>query len=297
MQGILHPIGRRHHPDVLYQSANFPRPRNLDLWAAETDDRWALSVERFSSRTACCGFRRSRPGIPSIIRAPFHSDGAHHSNLMAPGWCRLVGQLRHVMTVKLGSSDSALFCRLVPVLITAVTSGWFDLGECCEIEVDNGLECLRDGTVAEAVRKCGEPIGVFGLQCQQLVDRVTPAPGAAPSVRWSACLGCDGRRLRRTAGPMASLALSVAQRVLALWFTASGHGPVPRYVTHDNGLGSLGDTHRPPRGLRRVSPLSSIRCALWMIRSRIASANVGLPTISYQRSIGTWLVMISEPAP
>jgi hypothetical protein len=53
MQGILHPIGRRHHPDVLYQSANFPRPRNLDLWAAETDDRWALSVERFSSRTAC----------------------------------------------------------------------------------------------------------------------------------------------------------------------------------------------------------------------------------------------------
>ena len=38
-----------------------------------------------------CGFQRSRPGIPSIIRAPFQSDGAHHSNLMAPGWCRLVG--------------------------------------------------------------------------------------------------------------------------------------------------------------------------------------------------------------
>jgi hypothetical protein len=31
-----------------------------------------------------CGFRRSRPGIPSIIRAPFQSDGAHHSNLMPP---------------------------------------------------------------------------------------------------------------------------------------------------------------------------------------------------------------------
>ncbi len=30
-----------------------------------------------------CGFRRSRPGIPSVIRAPFQSDGAHHSNLMA----------------------------------------------------------------------------------------------------------------------------------------------------------------------------------------------------------------------
>ena len=32
-----------------------------------------------------CGFRRSRPGIPSIFRAPFQSDGAHQSNLMAPG--------------------------------------------------------------------------------------------------------------------------------------------------------------------------------------------------------------------
>jgi hypothetical protein len=62
-----------------------------------------------------CGFQRSRPGIPSIIRTPFQSDGAHHSNLMAPGWCRLVGQFRHVMTVRLGSSDSALCCRLVPV--------------------------------------------------------------------------------------------------------------------------------------------------------------------------------------
>jgi hypothetical protein len=32
-----------------------------------------------------CGFQRSRPGIPSVFRAPFQSDGAHHSNLMPPG--------------------------------------------------------------------------------------------------------------------------------------------------------------------------------------------------------------------
>ena len=49
-------------------------------------------------------------------------------------------------------------------------------------------------------------------------------------------------------------------------------------------------------GLRRVSPVSSIRCALWTSRSRMASAMVGSPTISYQRSTGTWLVMITEPA-
>jgi hypothetical protein len=70
---------------------------------------------------------------------------------MAPGWCRLVGQFRHVMMVKLGSSDNALIIGS-SVLITAVTSGWFDLGECCEIEVDDGLQCLRGGTVAEAVK-------------------------------------------------------------------------------------------------------------------------------------------------
>jgi hypothetical protein len=31
-----------------------------------------------------CGFRRSRPGIPNVFRAPFQSDAAHQSNLMAP---------------------------------------------------------------------------------------------------------------------------------------------------------------------------------------------------------------------
>ena len=49
------------------------------------------------------------------------------------------------------------------------------------------------------------------------------------------------------------------------------------------------------RFLRRLSPLSSMRCASWTTRSRMASARVGFPMISYQRSIGTWLVMISEP--
>src|SRR5215212_9308203 len=48
------------------------------------------------------------------------------------------------------------------------------------------------------------------------------------------------------------------------------------------------------RSLRRLSPLSSMRWAAWTTRSRIASARVGSPTISYQRPIGTWLAIISE---
>ena len=40
-----------------------------------------------------CGFRRSRPGIPSVFRAPFQSDAAHQSNLMPP---RVVSSRRPV---------------------------------------------------------------------------------------------------------------------------------------------------------------------------------------------------------
>jgi hypothetical protein len=40
-----------------------------------------------------CGFRRSRPGIPNVFRAPFQSDAAHQSNLMAP---RMVSSRRPV---------------------------------------------------------------------------------------------------------------------------------------------------------------------------------------------------------
>jgi hypothetical protein len=45
----------------------------------------AASGRVLGVRIPICGFRRSRPGIPSFIRAPFRSDAAHHSNLMVPG--------------------------------------------------------------------------------------------------------------------------------------------------------------------------------------------------------------------
>jgi hypothetical protein len=45
---------------------------------------------------ARCGFRRSRPGIPNVFRAPFQSDGAHQSNLMAP---RVVSSRRPVAVI------------------------------------------------------------------------------------------------------------------------------------------------------------------------------------------------------
>jgi hypothetical protein len=48
-----------------------------------------------------CRFRRSRPGIPSVFRAPFQSDDAHHSNLMAP---RAVSSRRPVWSCHGGGS-------------------------------------------------------------------------------------------------------------------------------------------------------------------------------------------------
>ena len=43
---------------------------------------WGREDEVFDA--VDCGFRRSRPGIPNVFRAPFQSDAAHRSNLMAP---------------------------------------------------------------------------------------------------------------------------------------------------------------------------------------------------------------------
>ena len=48
-------------------------------------------------------------------------------------------------------------------LITAVASGRVDLGECEQVEIDDGLECLRSGAVAQAVGQSAEPISVLGL--------------------------------------------------------------------------------------------------------------------------------------
>jgi hypothetical protein len=111
------------------------------------------------------------------------------------------------------------------------------------------------------------------------------------------------RRWLCVASAIESLSLGVAERLLALWFLThcSGFGPPMSWPIGAAGESCCrlvqGSVHPPARGLRRVSPWSSIRCALWMMRSRIASASVGLPTISYQWSTGTWLVTISEPAP
>ena len=45
-------------------------------------------------------------------------------------------------------------------LITAVASGRVDLGECKQVELDDGLEGLRSGAVAQADAGVGRRLGV-----------------------------------------------------------------------------------------------------------------------------------------
>ncbi len=46
--------------------------------------------------------------------------------------------------------------------------------------------------------------------------------------------------------------------------------------------------------LRMLSPLSSMRWALWTIRSRIASAMVGSPIMACHPDTGSWAVMMVD---
>src|SRR6266478_6862558 len=51
----------------------------------------------------------------------------------------------------------------------------------------------------------------------------------------------------------------------------------------------------PTRWRRSEGPLRSMRCARWMMRSRMASPRVGSPITSCHRLTGTWLVISKDP--
>jgi hypothetical protein len=70
---------QRRHPDATDLGFEDRLAMLVEREALERDTKRLATRLRFASV-----FRRCRPGIPILIRAPFQSDGAHHSNLMAP---------------------------------------------------------------------------------------------------------------------------------------------------------------------------------------------------------------------
>jgi hypothetical protein len=60
----------------------------------------------------------------------------------------------------------------------------FDVGEGVKIELDDRLQCLGGGAVAEAFGQGVAPCAVFGLQDEQFGDCVPPSlRSGAPAVR------------------------------------------------------------------------------------------------------------------
>ena len=69
----------------------------------------ALLSENKAVNATRCVFRRFRPCIPTLMRSVFRRDGAHHSDLMAPGESGLVILVCHVPLVKSGSSNRTVW--------------------------------------------------------------------------------------------------------------------------------------------------------------------------------------------
>jgi transposase len=83
--------------------SNFRTSRSVGAWLGLTTRRYQSGevdydghISRRGDAYLRCGFRRSRPGKPSFIRAPFRSDAAHHSNLMSP---RKVSSRRSILVM------------------------------------------------------------------------------------------------------------------------------------------------------------------------------------------------------
>jgi hypothetical protein len=93
----------------------------------------------------------------------FRTYSAHHSNLIAP---RVVSSRRPVSSCHSGGvgvkrRHSAVVNSLR--LVTAIASRRFDLGEHCQVEIDDGFERLSGGTFPQAVGQPRKPFGIFSL--------------------------------------------------------------------------------------------------------------------------------------
>jgi hypothetical protein len=111
----------------------------------------------------------------------------------------------------------------------AAEAAWrFDADEIVEIEIDDGLQSVSRRCVAKTFRQGIVPAGVFGLQDKQCCDSVAPALRTCATVDRPSVLDyghcIDGFGDGCAAGPIASLAFGVTERVLAFGLATSGHG-------------------------------------------------------------------------
>ncbi len=108
--------------------------------------------------------------------------------------------------------------------IASVSAWRFDGGQFVEVDIGNGLESVGGRCALEGIRQRLGPGDVFGLECNQLGDGVMPSLWPGASVSRSPIANHRGGRLSFDAGAIPRLPFGAAERVVALWRSASWHG-------------------------------------------------------------------------
>jgi hypothetical protein len=111
--------------------------------------------------------------------------------------------------------------------VAAVTTGRLDRGERVEVEIDDGQQGVSSRRTLKRVGQRFELGGVDGLQRKQLGGGIVPTPRAAAAVGSPMRAGHRSWLLHLVAQTIASLALGIAQRCIAIGFAATGHGSSP----------------------------------------------------------------------
>jgi hypothetical protein len=98
-----------------------------------------------------------------------------------------------------------------------------DSDEFVEVEIENGLQCLTGGSVAQRLGQCFEPLRVLVLQGDEFGDGIVPALMAAAAVGGSAVADDRGAGVARA---IAGLPLGPGKRPVASRFASSGDGRI-----------------------------------------------------------------------
>src|SRR5208282_445763 len=101
--------------------------------------------------------------------------GRHDCRFRSPWQCLIVAERRSGWWIlSVPAAPEASLPRSVSVL--PVSPRRLNGGEGIEVESDDLLECLRRGSVAEAVGQSVRPGNILSLQGEQFADGIAPAP-------------------------------------------------------------------------------------------------------------------------
>jgi hypothetical protein len=119
---------------------------------------------------------------------------------------------------------SLLFMVFGSVWSVASVSAWrFDGGEFVEVDVGNCLQSVGGSGALEGIGHRLGPGGVFSLERNQLGDSVMPSLWPGAPVSRSPVANHRGGCLSLDAGTIPCLPFGTAERVVALWRSASWH--------------------------------------------------------------------------